>query len=191
MKPIMITSCCALSALLIACQPSAEQQVTADSAAEQTAVQPQVEAGSAPTEEAKLDSKFLAADRQKLTLYKSPTCGCCQSWADKVETSFAIQSESTEDMAAVKERFGVPAPMQSCHTSVSESGYVFEGHIPARVIKEFMANPPEGAKGLAVPGMPIGSPGMEVGDQFTPFTVYLLTDSGPTPYQEIKTKADL
>ena len=85
MKPIMITSCCALSALLIACQPSAEQQVTADSDVEQTAVQPQVEAGSAPTEEAELDSKFLAADRQKLTLYKSPTCGCCQSWADKVE----------------------------------------------------------------------------------------------------------
>ena len=191
MKPIMIASCCTLSALLIACQPSAEQQATADSTAEQTAVQPQVEAGSAPTEEVKIDSKFLAADREKLTLYKSPTCGCCQGWADNVQTSFAIQSESTEDMAAVKERFGVPAPMQSCHTSVSESGYVFEGHIPARVIEAFMANPPEGAKGLAVPGMPIGSPGMEVGDQFTPFTVYLLTDTGSTPYEQINSKSDL
>jgi hypothetical protein len=191
MKPIMIASCCTLSALLIACQPSAEQQVTADSMDEQTAVQPQVEAVSAAAEDTKLDSSLIAADREKLTLYKSPTCGCCQGWADNVQTSFAIQSESTEDMAAVKERFGVPAPMQSCHTSVSESGYVFEGHIPARVIEAFMANPPEGAKGLAVPGMPIGSPGMEVGDQFTPFTVYLLTDTGSTPYEQINSKSDL
>lgn len=190
MKSIMITSCCALSALLVACQPSAESEVSSQSAIEQTAGQIEQVSGSAG-QDLTIEADLLAADREKLTLYKSPTCGCCQGWADNVQTSFAIQSESTEDMAAVKERFGVPAPMQSCHTSVSESGYVFEGHIPARVIEAFMANPPEGAKGLAVPGMPIGSPGMEVGDQFTPFTVYLLTDTGSTPYEQINSKSDL
>lgn len=190
MKSIIITSCCALSAFLIACQPSAESEVSPQSAIEQTAGQIEQVSGSAG-QDLTIEADLLAADREKLTLYKSPSCGCCQGWADRVETSFAIQTESTEDMAAVKERFGVPAAMQSCHTSVSEAGFVFEGHIPARVIEKFMANPPEGAKGLAVPGMPIGSPGMEVGDQFTPFTVYLLTDTGSTPYEQINSKSEL
>ena len=191
MKPIMIVSCCALSSLLMACQPTSEPELSTQNSADQSASESQVVASDRSLAQSAPNSTQLAADREKLILYKSPTCGCCQAWADKVATNFAITPETTEDMLAVKERFGVPAPMQSCHTSVSDSGYVFEGHIPARVIEAFLAEPPEGAKGLAVPGMPVGSPGMEVGDQFTPFTVYLLTDAGPTPYEQIDSKSDL
>jgi len=67
---------------------------------------------------------------------------------------------------------------QSCHTAVSSHGYVFEGHVPARHIKAFLANPPADAIGLAVPGMPLGSPGMEVGSRFDPYEVLLLKKDG-------------
>ncbi|WP_369802079.1 DUF411 domain-containing protein [Microbulbifer sp. Q7] len=70
--------------------------------------------------------------------------------------------------------------MQSCHTSVSADGYVFEGHIPAKLIRQFLRNPPAGARGLAVPAMPLGSPGMEVGDRFTPYKVLQLNRDGST-----------
>lgn len=120
-----------------------------------------------------------SAMTENLTVYKLPTCGCCHEWVSHLEQEgIATTSRDTEDMNAIKDRYQIEPAYQSCHTAVSQQGYVFEGHIPAGYIQEFLANPPEGAIGLAVPGMPLGSPGMEVGDSFTPYEVLLLKDDG-------------
>ncbi len=78
----------------------------------------------------------------------------------------------------LKQEKGIGSEFQSCHTAVSAKGYVFEGHVPATVMSDFLAQPPEGAIGLAVPGMPVGSPGMEMGERFTPYDVVLLKGDG-------------
>lgn len=72
----------------------------------------------------------------------------------------------------------MPSQMRSCHTTVTESGYVFEGHVPMKYVDEFLQNPPANAIGLSAPGMPVGSPGMEVGDKFMPYALMLLKDDG-------------
>ncbi|MXX54692.1 MAG: DUF411 domain-containing protein [Gemmatimonadetes bacterium] len=95
-----------------------------------------------------------------VVVYKSPTCGCCSLWVDHLEEAgFTVRAENVMDMAAVKYREGVPMDLSSCHTAII-GDYVFEGHIPAGVIRDFLDEAPDLA-GLAVPGMPIGSPGME------------------------------
>ncbi len=114
-----------------------------------------------------------------LDVYKSPTCGCCSLWVDHLEDAgFATVIHQTDDLNQVKLDYGIAPQYQSCHTAVSPEGYVFEGHIPARYIQAFLENPPADAIGLAVPGMPLGSPGMEVGDNFTPYQVWLLRADG-------------
>lgn len=123
-------------------------------------------------------------DVERLLVHKSETCGCCALWVDHL-TEEGMQSEvQTEvDMEAVKTRLGVPERHRSCHTAISRDGYVFEGHVPALAIRRFMRNPPKGALGLAVPGMPIGSPGMEVDNQFQPYEIVLLMKDGSSrPY---------
>ncbi len=122
------------------------------------------------------------ADTQKmeaLTVYKQPTCGCCEAWMDRVEeVGLEVTGRDVADLNAIKVQFQIAPRFQSCHTAVSSQGFVFEGHIPARYIQAFLANPPADAIGLAVPGMPLGSPGMEVGDRFTPYQVLLLRRDG-------------
>ncbi|MBC6904990.1 DUF411 domain-containing protein [Saccharophagus sp. K07] len=114
-----------------------------------------------------------------LEVYKSSTCGCCQMWVEHAQANgFEPTIHNTEDLNEVKARFGIARKYQSCHTSVSSDGYIFEGHIPARLIKQFLADKPADALGLAVPGMPIGSPGMEMGDRITPYDVLLLKKDG-------------
>jgi len=111
------------------------------------------------------------------------TCGCCGGWVEhSQEEGFAsLRNYLDQDqLNRVKAEHGVPRELQSCHTAVSEDGYVFEGHIPARVIHEFLESPPENAIGLAVPGMPIGSPGMEMGERFDPYDVLLIREDGAT-----------
>jgi hypothetical protein len=78
----------------------------------------------------------------------------------------------------VKHDLGVLPEWQSCHTAVTKEGFVFEGHVPAKFIEQFLAAPPEGALGLAVPGMPLGSPGMEMGDRFTPYDIVQMNKDG-------------
>ncbi len=93
-------------------------------------------------------------------VYKSPTCGCCTKWVDHMQASgFKVSVENVVDMAAVKEQTGVPLDLSSCHTAIV-GDYVIEGHVPARVVRAFLDEAPDLA-GIAVPGMPIGSPGME------------------------------
>jgi hypothetical protein len=136
-----------------------------------------------------------AADAEtalKLDVYKSPTCGCCQFWIDHAEEA-GIESSihHPEDLTLVKLQRGIDFQYHSCHTAVSEDGFVFEGHIPAKLIKQFLAETPTDAIGLAVPGMPIGSPGMEVGSQFAPYDVVLLHKDGSSSlYHRVETAAE-
>jgi hypothetical protein len=101
----------------------------------------------------------LAAE---LTVYKSPWCGCCSSWADHMRANgHSVTTKEVEDLDAIRRMAGVPEPLQSCHTAVVD-GYVIEGHVPAADVARLLTERPD-AKGLSVPGMPIGSPGMEGG----------------------------
>ncbi|OFW16329.1 MAG: hypothetical protein A3F70_08835 [Acidobacteria bacterium RIFCSPLOWO2_12_FULL_67_14] len=94
-------------------------------------------------------------------VYKSPTCGCCANWVKHLQQhGFATQVTEMEDVSAVKAKYNVPDRVQSCHTAVVD-GYVLEGHVPAADVQRLLKDRPAIA-GLAVPGMPIGSPGMEV-----------------------------
>lgn len=122
-----------------------------------------------------------------LDVYKSPTCGCCESWIEHLgKDDFDLAIHHPQDMLEVKNRYGIASEFQSCHTAVSTDGYVFEGHVPEKFIKRFLAEKPAGAIGLAVPAMPIGSPGMEMEDRFTPYQVLLLlADGGSSVYAEI------
>ena len=96
----------------------------------------------------------------EITVYKSPTCGCCTKWVDHLTASgFKVTAHDTTDMASVKTSLGVPDGMASCHTAVV-NGYVVEGHVPAADIRRLLEEKPA-VTGLAVPGMPMGSPGME------------------------------
>ena len=126
-----------------------------------------------------------------LDVYKSPTCGCCGLWVDHAaERGFSLSTLHPADLNKLKAGKGIAPEVQSCHTAVSAEGYVFEGHIPARFIRDFLAEPPAGARGLAVPAMPVGSPGMEVDDRFMAYDVLLLKDDGSTEvYARVTTPA--
>ena len=103
-----------------------------------------------------------------VTVYKSPTCGCCTKWVDHMRANgFDVTATNVEDMAAVKQKYGVPDKAGSCHTSLV-GGYVIEGHVPADVVKRLLAERPKVA-GLAVPGMPASAPGMDIPGQ--PYTI--------------------
>ena len=100
------------------------------------------------------------AEGEKVTVYKSPTCGCCTKWVEHLEAhGFEVTAENRSDMNALKDGNSIPRHMRSCHTAFVD-GYVIEGHVPAADVKRLLAERPEVA-GLAVPEMPIGSPGME------------------------------
>jgi hypothetical protein len=114
---------------------------------------------------------------KKLTVFKSPTCGCCQAWADHMKrASFSVEIVQAEDLSPIKARLGVPQVLEACHTATVD-GYVIEGHVPAGDVKQLLRERPK-ATGLAVPGMPIGSPGMEQGNQREPFKTILFGETG-------------
>lgn len=118
-------------------------------------------------------------DAVELDVYKSPTCGCCAKWLSHArDNGFKTNVHKSKKMNIIKDEAGVPANYRSCHTSISKDGYVFEGHIPAFVIHKFLEEKPENAKGLIVPGMPVGSPGMEYRGKFNPYDVLLLNNDG-------------
>lgn len=97
-----------------------------------------------------------------LTVYKDPGCGCCEAWIDHMKASgFTVTARNTRDLAGVKRELGVPSGLESCHTVVA-ANYLVEGHVPAADVKRMLAEKPA-IRGIAVPGMPIGSPGMEQG----------------------------
>jgi hypothetical protein len=115
---------------------------------------------------------------QTLTVYKSPSCGCCGAWVEHlIKSGITVSTIEDADMASIKNRFDLPSEARSCHTAV-KGDYFFEGHVPPALVHSFIQNPPDGAKGLIVPGMPIGSAGMEDGDRFQPYKVWLMRTDG-------------
>jgi len=112
-------------------------------------------------------------------VYKSPTCGCCSKWEDHLRANgFAVESEKTDQLEAIKARHQVRPELASCHTAVI-GGYVIEGHVPAASIRKLLKKHPKGILGLTVPGMPQGSPGME-GPVTENYTVFTFDSSGKT-----------
>jgi hypothetical protein len=106
-------------------------------------------------------SALRAQQPLKIDVYKDPTCGCCANWVGHLrKNGFAAHSEDVADINAVKAKYNVPAALRSCHTAVV-NGYVIEGHVPAADVKRLLTTRPADVLGLAVPGMPVGSPGME------------------------------
>lgn len=127
-------------------------------------------------------SQLWAASAQQLptamTVFKSPTCGCCKAWVDHVtKAGFKCTVRDVADLREVKATFGIPSALESCHTAQIGT-YLVEGHVPADVILKLLKDKPVG-RGLAVPGMPIGSPGMEGG---TPerYQILLFDKAGQT-----------
>lgn len=112
----------------------------------------------------------------EMVVYRSPTCGCCLGWVEHVrEAGFRVRVEDRTDLAPVKAELGVPVDLASCHTARID-GYVIEGHVPAADVRRLLAEQPE-VKGLAVPGMPVGSPGME-GPDPEPYAVVAFDGEG-------------
>lgn len=120
---------------------------------------------SSPTEQAAsaLDPS-TGGQKMKMTVYRDPSCGCCEAWAEIArKADFEVSLIDDPDMTAVKQRLGVPPQLSSCHTAVV-GNYVVEGHVPLEEVARLLRERPSDIKGIAVPGMPIGSPGMEVPD---------------------------
>jgi hypothetical protein len=114
-----------------------------------------------------------------ITVYKTATCGCCGKWVEHMsKAGFAPVVKDLPEVGSTKAKLGVPPEFGSCHTSVVD-GYIVEGHVPADVVKQLLKERPKVA-GIAVPGMPMGSPGMEQGDQKDPYDVIAFDRSGKT-----------
>lgn len=104
------------------------------------------------------------AGRMAMTVYRDPSCGCCEAWAKLAEQAgFAVGLIDHQDMPALKRQHGVPEALASCHTTIV-SGYAVEGHVPLADVARLLAERPASIRGIAVPGMPRGSPGMEMPD---------------------------
>lgn len=121
-----------------------------------------------------------------ITVFKSPDCGCCQKWIDHLQRSgFTVTGINTDNLHRVKHEHDIAPQYQSCHTGIV-GGYVFEGHVPAALIQRFLQQQPADALGLSVPGMPVGSPGMEVGERHDDYDVLLLKKDGSSEvYQHV------
>lgn len=113
------------------------------------------------------------------TMWRDPGCDCCVGWARRIEAALGVKLMIVDspDMAAVKRARGVPAPLRSCHTALI-GGFAIEGHVPPEDIKRLIASRPRGVAGLAAPGMPMGSPGMEMGGHREPYQVFAFDRAG-------------
>lgn len=125
-----------------------------------------------------------------LLVHKTPTCGCCKKWIDHMEDNgFSIITENHQSLVMIKDDLKIKPKYRSCHTSISQEGYFFEGHIPSKYVVQFLSESNPGATGLSVPGMPLGSPGMEVDNRFTPYDVLIHFQDGTSKvYAEIRDK---
>jgi hypothetical protein len=117
---------------------------------------------------------------QHVVVYKNESCGCCKEWVKHLEKAgFTVEVHDIDNLGPTKERVGIPAAMGSCHTA-EVAGYFVEGHVPAADIRRLLSERPD-AKGLTVPAMPVGSPGMEVPTgEVEPYDVFLVAKDGST-----------
>ena len=120
-----------------------------------------------------------AAANPEIEIFKSPSCGCCTKWADYLkDNGFDVKLKETENLNPIKMSARIPAGKGSCHTAFID-GYVIEGHVPAEDIKRLLEEKPD-AQGLTVPGMPVGSPGMEMGARKDAYQVLIFQKDGTT-----------
>ncbi|MFB6097726.1 MAG: DUF411 domain-containing protein [Salinibacter sp.] len=120
-----------------------------------------------------------SADLPTVTVYKSPSCNCCAKWVEHMRAQgFSVDIESRFSLKSVKRRAGVPSSLAACHTAVV-GNYVVEGHVPAQDVKRLLRKKPD-VQGISVPGMPVGSPGMERGGRVEPYEVLAFTTAGDT-----------
>jgi len=116
------------------------------------------------------------AEAHVLEVYKSPSCGCCGAWVEHMRSAgFSVLVTDLTDLRPIKDKFGIVPELRACHSAVID-GYVIEGHVPAREVLRLLKDRPN-AIGLAVPGMPIGSPGMERGSRRDAFQVILFSST--------------
>jgi hypothetical protein len=136
-------------------------------------------------------ARSAAAAAPRMTVNKDPNCGCCSGWLAHVRSAgFDITVNELSDLTALKSSLSIPAALVSCHTA-EVGGYVIEGHVPVSAIRRLLSERPQAA-GLAVPGMPIGSPGMEVpGSPDETYDVILFGPSGQKVYARYKGTQEL
>ncbi|MBL6080809.1 DUF411 domain-containing protein [Belnapia sp. T18] len=104
----------------------------------------------------------LAADERLLRVWRDPSCGCCTGWVDHMRAAgFRVEDNLVASPAPVRRMLGIPSDLLSCHAATVD-GYALEGHVPAEAVRRLLAERPAGVRGLAVPAMPTGSPGMEI-----------------------------
>ncbi len=121
-------------------------------------------------------SKSIKKDAPTLTIYKSETCGCCTLYGQYLEQNdYNIEIKDLPDITSIKDQYNIPEKLRSCHTTII-NGYFIEGHIPAEAIQKLLTEKPSIA-GIAMPGMPSGSPGMP-GAKKEPFVIYTITKDG-------------
>jgi hypothetical protein len=117
-----------------------------------------------------------AAKSTVIDVYKTASCGCCEGWVQHLrDAGFTVKAHNVDDTSVYRAKYGIPEELGSCHTGVVK-GYGIEGHVPATEIKRLLAEKPK-ARGLTVPGMPVGSPGME-GSRKDAFDVLLVKGDG-------------
>ena len=123
-----------------------------------------------------------------LVVHKTPTCGCCKKWMKHLEEhDFNISSQDHLNLNDIKDMHNIKPEYRSCHTAVSSDGFIFEGHIPSKYITQFLSENHDDAIGLSVPGMPLGSPGMEFENRFMPYEVLILFKDGSSKvYAEVR-----
>ena len=131
------------------------------------------------TEKAAGEAPAQAPQPASMTVYRDPNCGCCEEWAERArEAGFQVAVTDSNDMPAVKRQHGVPVELASCHTTLV-GNYVLEGHVPLDDVKRLLKDRPAGIRGIAVAGMPRGSPGMEMPDgSKDPFQVMAFDAAG-------------
>lgn len=114
-----------------------------------------------------------------MVVYKSPTCGCCEAWLEAMQAhGYKVEVKNVDDLQSVKAHYNIPSEVQACHTAVID-GYVVEGHVPPEQVDALLAERPEGVLGIATPGMPIGSVGMETpGQTPQPYSVVAFDETG-------------
>ena len=175
MRIITMGALCAAAVALNACSPA--ESSDPPPAASSAVVEP-----AAMNEAA--DVAAMVADPRLVVVHKNESCGCCHSWVEHLQKSgFQVRVRDVSDLGGIKERVGVPYGMGSCHTA-RVGGYFIEGHVPAADIVRLLEQKPD-AKGLTVPGMPAGSPGMELpSGEVQPYDVHLVARDGSTTVYE-------
>ena len=134
---------------------------------------------------------LAAGSANQITVWKTPSCGCCHEWVAHLRKSgFEVATHDVEDTAPIRQKFGLNAKFGSCHTA-RLGNYVVEGHVPAKELRRLLREQPK-ALGLAVPGMPMGSPGMEMGNSRDAYDVLLvLADGSSRIYQSYPAKSSV